>query len=103
MANFGETRGRKRGSDVVIQPGDRYGFLTVVERVEDGPRRQVRYKCVCDCGTEVIVASASLRSGATKSCGCFRRLRAHLMARAAQGIAAFVNGKGGKGDADRND
>ena len=29
--------------------------------------------CKCDCGKEVIVQGAHLRSGKTKSCGCYQR------------------------------
>jgi hypothetical protein len=29
--------------------------------------------CACDCGGAVIVPSARLRNGTTKSCGCLRR------------------------------
>lgn len=68
-----------KGRPVTVQPGDRFGFLTVICRVEDGPRRQVRVRCQCDCGNVIDVYANSLRSGATKSCGCLRRARARLM------------------------
>ena len=28
------------------------------------------YKCLCDCGNEIIVRDSNLRSGNTQSCGC---------------------------------
>jgi hypothetical protein len=28
------------------------------------------YKCLCDCGKEVVVSSTHLMSGHTTSCGC---------------------------------
>jgi len=34
-----------------------------------------RCRCRCDCGREVMVRSASLRTGASGSCGCLRRER----------------------------
>ena len=35
---------------------------------------RIRYwRCICDCGTEVVVPHGSLRNGETKSCGCLRR------------------------------
>jgi len=30
------------------------------------------WNCVCDCGTKFMTRSASLLSGATRSCGCLR-------------------------------
>jgi hypothetical protein len=41
-----------------------------------GKRRGLhRWNCVCSCGTPVVVSSASLKSGNTKSCGCLNRDR----------------------------
>lgn len=34
--------------------------------------RQFQWVCRCDCGTLCVVRGASFRSGATKSCGCYR-------------------------------
>jgi hypothetical protein len=57
-----------------VQPGERYGRLFVLE--EEGRKRDHRaYRCRCDCGEEVIVASTNLRTGNTKSCGCLHRER----------------------------
>ena len=48
--------------------------LKVLERA-DNLNNQVRWRCICDCGNEVIVRSAALRNGYTKSCGCLSRDR----------------------------
>ncbi len=51
--------------------GQRFGKLTVLS--EDGLGRYGRmWLCACDCGGTARVASAHLRKGATKSCGCWR-------------------------------
>ena len=50
--------------------GNRYGLLTVVERVQNDENGKAQYRCKCDCGNEAIVRGASLRSGNTTSCGC---------------------------------
>lgn len=46
---------------LVINPGDRFGKLTIVERADDyivenerGKTTIIRYLCKCDCGNEVI-------------------------------------------------
>lgn len=53
--------------------GQKFGRLTVVERVENAKNRNARWKCVCDCGNEVIVTGSNLCRGNTKSCGCYQK------------------------------
>lgn len=52
--------------------GQKYGRLTVIERVENINGR-VAWKCKCDCGNEINVIAKSLRNGNTKSCGCLKQ------------------------------
>ena len=57
--------------------GERFDRLFVVMRandrkLNDGTSRRA-WLCKCDCGNEVIVTTAELRSGDTKSCGCLKR------------------------------
>lgn len=54
---------------VVASPGERYGRLTVIERVPSSSG--TRLTCNCDCGKTVVVSSGSVRSGRTSSCGCY--------------------------------
>jgi hypothetical protein len=58
-----------------ITQGKRYGALTALSQVwlttANGPRRSM-WKCVCDCGALSTVASANLKNGHTKSCGCLK-------------------------------
>jgi hypothetical protein len=51
--------------------GGHYGRLSVQEESE---RRRGRrfWRCVCQCGATVVVETAKLRSGHTKSCGCLK-------------------------------
>lgn len=51
--------------------GKRFGMLTVVERA---PSRgeQTFWKCRCDCGKIIEVNAHDIKSGHTKSCGCYR-------------------------------
>lgn len=51
--------------------GLKFARLTVIER--DSKPRGRHYLCRCDCGKEVVVLGALLRSGGRKSCGCLRR------------------------------
>lgn len=57
--------------------GQRYGFLTVLEEVPKeyikGKHKCSYWKCKCDCGKECIVTLSHLRSGHTKSCGCWKK------------------------------
>lgn len=54
--------------------GQRFGKLMVVSREDDyikpNGTKIIQWKCVCDCGNEVVVRGEYLRSGDTKSCGC---------------------------------
>lgn len=55
--------------------GRRFGRLIVTSEAE---RRKIsgslrrQWHCKCDCGNTLIVSHASLQSGNTKSCGCYR-------------------------------
>ncbi len=53
--------------------GEKFGRLTVINRVENGKNGQVRWLCNCKCGKTAVVCSNSLRSGGTRSCGCLQR------------------------------
>ena len=54
--------------------GLRFGKLVAVNPVEKRDNRNELYwLCKCDCGNEVVVRGYSLRSGNTKSCGCYSK------------------------------
>jgi hypothetical protein len=58
-----------------INPGDKYGRLTVireVHKVAAGGRRYRAALCRCDCGRQTTTRISSLNSGDAKSCGCSR-------------------------------
>lgn len=48
--------------------GSRFGRLVAIERLPS-PHR---YRCICDCGEETIVAYGNLQQKNTLSCGCLR-------------------------------
>ncbi len=57
--------------------GKRFGYLTVVSfagiHTSPGGTKRKMWKCRCDCGKEVVVAINNLKTGAQKSCGCWKR------------------------------
>lgn len=53
--------------------GKRFGRLTVLKHDYVDYNGISFWKCVCDCGNEVVVRSTSLKNGMTKSCGCYKR------------------------------
>lgn len=60
--------------------GTRFNSLIVKELIgRVGHNKQ--WRCICDCGNEVIVRSYDLRKGTTKSCGCANRRESALRAR----------------------
>lgn len=50
--------------------GKKFGRLTVLGPAGQSKNRSWVSRCVCDCGTEVLVRDASLIAERTKSCGC---------------------------------
>lgn len=55
----------------IDRTGQRFGKLTVVERVKNKNGKNV-WRCVCDCGNETLVQTGNLSNGHTTSCGCAR-------------------------------
>lgn len=51
--------------------GQRFGRLVVLNRASS-QNGHTRWLCKCDCGNECIVHTSSLRTGNTKSCGCYK-------------------------------
>lgn len=49
----------------------KFNRLTIIRR--DKTTKGTKWICKCDCGKTTIVDSYKLRSGSTKSCGCFKK------------------------------
>lgn len=58
------------------ETGNTYGYLTVINRATNTKESRAQWLCKCRCGNEVIVLGKHLRSGNTKSCGCYQREKA---------------------------
>lgn len=60
---------------MIDEVGNRYGKLVVISLHSLSSRRgsSAKWLCQCDCGETTISYGNSLRSGGTKSCGCFRK------------------------------
>lgn len=55
--------------------GNRYGYLTVIERAENNSKGNTQWLCKCDCGNEKICLGYDLTHGRTTTCGCAIYLR----------------------------
>lgn len=53
--------------------GQRFGRLVVLKEICG--QKRVSWLCQCDCGKQCIVRRDNLRSGKTKSCGCYMMQR----------------------------
>ena len=53
--------------------GNTYGYLTVISRAKNDKNGRARWLCKCKCGNEIIVMGKNLRTGNTKSCGCYKK------------------------------
>lgn len=60
------------GRQVQELTGRRFGRLLVL-RLGERVGRQITWICRCDCGAEKQIIAGNLRTGTTKSCGCFQR------------------------------
>ena len=68
----------------VINPGDKYGRLTVLREVAKAAADGRRYRaalCRCDCGKQTTPRLSSLLSGDAQSCGCSRGPPKYQLAR----------------------
>jgi len=63
--------------NVINLIGQKFGKLTVIEFVRTEKGVGAWWRCLCDCGNEKIVRAGSLKSEATKSCGCLTKERQH--------------------------
>ncbi len=52
--------------------GQTFGYLTVLEPIEERKGRNLVWKCACKCGNITYVPTALLLSGRTSSCGCLK-------------------------------
>lgn len=53
--------------------GKHFGHLTVIAKSKErGKEGQYKWVCLCDCGRQIIVATALLNNGAVTSCGHVR-------------------------------
>lgn len=56
--------------------GKKFNRLTVVGLGERNSNNQLQWKCKCDCGNIVLVTTTYLKTGHTKSCGCYSKEQA---------------------------
>lgn len=61
--------------------GHRFGRLVVLARAGRDRHGSMRWRCKCDCGREITVRGQNLRSGNTRSCGCYQRKVARIVGR----------------------
>lgn len=58
--------------------GQRFGKLLVIKQTSLIKHGSLLYKCVCDCGNEILCDSYSLTKQHTKSCGCLAKENASI-------------------------
>jgi len=59
--------------NIIDLTGRRFGRLLVIHRDGTDKWRQVKWRCLCDCGSEVNIVGSSLRNGDSQSCGCLQK------------------------------
>lgn len=66
-------RKRKSVSNWVDITNQKFGRLTAVERQYDDNNNYIGWLCKCECGNLAVVTLDKLKSGNTKSCGCYKK------------------------------
>lgn len=62
-----------KNKNVAHLENQKFGLLTILEKTNERDYNgNIMWKCQCDCGNIINVASSKLISGNTKSCGCER-------------------------------
>lgn len=57
----------------VVNPGEQFGWWTIIRFVGRNHKSQQLYLCVCRCGEKRQVRGYNLFGGISKSCGCLNR------------------------------
>ena len=57
------------GRRLIDLTGQRFGRLAVIS-LDHKTKKKSYWLCECDCGTQKVVASTDMKSGASASCGC---------------------------------
>lgn len=53
--------------------GQKFGRITVINKVYKINKKNSYYLCECECGNKLEIAATSLVSGKTQSCGCLKQ------------------------------
>lgn len=58
---------------VIDMTGKRFGRLVILSVAGKNTMGRLLWKCLCDCGNEIIRNGSEIRCGNTSSCGCLRK------------------------------
>lgn len=50
--------------------GERFGKVTIVERLGANGQRNIVWRGICDCGGQIRATTSDLKRGKVRSCGC---------------------------------
>lgn len=65
---------RKPGPKIKSLVGQKFGRLEVKKFADHiGKRFDIAWRCLCECGSTVVVRATHLKSGHTTSCGCLQK------------------------------
>ena len=70
-------KGIKNSKDL---KGKTFGRITVLESTKKRVKRKIVWRCLCECGNEVMVHTTNLTKGKVRSCGCLKKEKSRLNA-----------------------
>lgn len=56
-----------------MKKGENFNYLTILDRGPNTSGRKAMAICQCRCGNIVLIAYSNVKSGHTKSCGCYNK------------------------------
>ncbi len=68
--------------------GYKFNKLTVIEPLQRKVGERTKYKCICECGNEIVVEGSKIKNSHTKSCGCIKKEIDYGFNRLAEGEAS---------------
>lgn len=72
--NSGSTRRDGNNMKMKIEPGSRFGNLTVLSKSDERKNGYIVWNCQCDCGNCIQLDSRTLQRGTHTDCGCHDHL-----------------------------
>lgn len=80
---------------VLIEKGQVYNRLTVLESIGKSKQGHIIYNCKCTCGNIKAVTGSALKRGEQQSCGCLKSENSQKLGKSRKGTSHLAQGQAG--------